>query len=198
MPQAALGKQCSGVTELFHDVTERAGVSFYRVMNVLLDDEFYMRRALELAAQAESRGEIPVGALLVQDGHIIAEGFNQSIVQHDPTAHAEVVVLRHAGQLLNNYRLINTTLYVTLEPCAMCAAAMVHARVARLVFGALDSKTGACGSVHNLVQDLTANHQLQVTSGVLAEQCSSQLSNFFRRRRAEQKAKKQADKKSDE
>lgn len=198
MPQAALGKQCSGVTELFHDVTNSAGVGFCRVMNLLLDDEFYMRRALELAAQAESRGEIPVGALLVQDGHIIAEGFNQSIVQHDPTAHAEVVVLRQAGQLLNNYRLINTTLYVTLEPCAMCAAAMVHARVARLVFGALDHKTGACGSVHNLVQDLTANHQLQVTSGVLAELCSSQLSNFFRRRRAEHKAKKQAQRISDE
>ena len=157
-------------------------------------DEFYMRRALELAAQAEQHGEIPVGAVLVQEGQIIAEGYNQSIMLHDPTAHAEIAVLRAAGVQLQNYRLINSTLYVTLEPCAMCAAAMVHARVTRLVFGARDAKTGACGSVHNLVQDLTANHQLQVDAGVLAEVCSTQLSNFFRRRRQEHKAKKQAEK----
>lgn len=185
-----------GFTELFHDVTDSAEVVFAMATLLPLDDECFMRRALELAAQAEQQGEIPVGALLVQDGQIIAEGFNQSILRHDPTAHAEIAVLRAAGQQLQNYRLVNTTLYVTLEPCAMCAAAMVHARVTRLVFGAHDGKTGACGSVHNLVQDLTANHQLQVTSGVLAEQCSSQLSNFFRRRRAEHKAKKQAEKQS--
>lgn len=157
-------------------------------------DELFMQRALELASHAEQLGEIPVGALLVQDGRIVAEGFNQSILLHDPTAHAEIAVLRQAGQQLQNYRLINSTLYVTLEPCAMCAAALVHARVTRLVFGAADAKTGACGSVHNLVQDLTANHQLDVQAGVLAERCSSQLSDFFRRRRQEHKAKKQAEK----
>lgn len=162
--------------------------------NEFIDDELYMQRALELAAQAEQLGEIPVGALLVHEGHIIAEGFNQSIRLHDPTAHAEIAVLRAAGQQLQNYRLLNTTLYVTLEPCAMCAAALVHARVGRLVFGARDGKTGACGSVHNLVQDATANHQLQVDAGVLAEQCSQQLSDFFRRRRLEHKAKKLAEK----
>lgn len=157
-------------------------------------DEFYMRRALELATHAEQCGEIPVGAVLVQEGQIIAEGFNQSIMLHDPTAHAEIAALRAAGVQLQNYRLINSTLYVTLEPCAMCAAAMVHARVTRLVFGARDAKTGACGSVHNLVQDLTANHQLEVQPGVLADECSAQLSEFFRRRRQEHKARKQAEK----
>src|SRR5882724_8884681 len=132
------------------------------------DDVAFMRQALALAQQAEAAGEIPVGAVLIQDGQVIGSGWNQPIGSHDPTAHAEVMALRAAGQHADNYRLAGTTLYVTLEPCAMCAGAMVHARVERLVYGAGDPKTGAAGSVFDLVRSDKLNHRMQVEGGVLA------------------------------
>lgn len=153
-------------------------------------DEHWMLYALELADKAERAGEIPVGAVLVKDNQVIGEGWNMSICQHDPSAHAEMLAIRQAAEHIKNYRLLDTTLYVTLEPCAMCAGLLVHARVKRLVFGALDAKTGAAGSVTDLVRHPVLNHQLDVTAGVLAAQCADKLSNFFRRRRQEQKAAK--------
>ena len=146
-------------------------------------DELYMRRALELAACAEAEGEVPVGAVLVHEGRIVAEAWNRPISLDDPTAHAEIQALRAAGQALGNYRLPGTTLYVTLEPCAMCAGAMVHARLARLVYGADDPKTGAAGSVFDLVRAPELNHRVEVTAGVLAGPCTAQLQAFFRARR---------------
>ena len=154
-------------------------------------DEQWMRHALKLAENAEAAGEVPVGAVLVKDNQIIAEGWNLPITDHDPTAHAEIRCLQQAGRALKNYRLLDTTLYVTLEPCAMCAGAMVHSRIGRVVFGAFDAKTGAAGSVLDLLQLPQFNHQVAVTSGVLADDCAAQLSNFFKRRRQEQKALKQ-------
>lgn len=153
-------------------------------------DEHWMLYALELADKAEQAGEIPVGAVLVKDDQVIGEGWNMSICQHDPSAHAEMLAIRQAAEHIKNYRLLDTTLYVTLEPCAMCAGLLVHARVKRLVFGALDAKTGAAGSVTDLVRHPVLNHQLEVTAGVLAAQCADKLSSFFRRRRQEQKAAK--------
>jgi tRNA(adenine34) deaminase len=147
------------------------------------DDATFMRRAIELARQAEANGEVPVGAVVVQDGEILAEGWNQPIVSNDPTAHAEVVALRAAGAVLRNYRLTGTTLYVTLEPCVMCAGAIVHARVARVVFGAPDPKNGAGGSVFNLLQSEPLNHRAEITGGVLAEECGELLRQFFQSRR---------------
>ena len=147
------------------------------------DDEKFMREALALARQAEAAGEVPVGAVLVKDGAIIASGWNQPISAHDPTAHAEVMVLRAAGRIAGNYRLTGTTLYVTLEPCAMCAGALVHARVGRLVYGAADPKTGAAGSVFDLMRTDQLNHRIEVTGGVLTEECGALLKDFFSRRR---------------
>jgi len=146
-------------------------------------DETFMRRAIELAREAESAGEVPVGALIVRDGEILAEGFNRPISTHDPTAHAEMVALRAAAARIDNYRLTGTTLYVTLEPCAMCAGAMVHARVQRLVYAATDPRAGASGSVFNVVQNPALNHRLEVTHGVLADECANLLRNFFVARR---------------
>lgn len=157
----------------------------------LADDEQWMRHALKLAENAEAAGEVPVGAVLVKDNQIIAEGWNLPITDHDPTAHAEIRCLQQAGRALQNYRLLDTTLYVTLEPCAMCAGAMVHSRIGRVVFGAFDAKTGAAGSVIDLLQLPQFNHQVVVTSGVLADECAAKLSSFFKRRRQEQKALKQ-------
>jgi tRNA(adenine34) deaminase len=146
-------------------------------------DSEFMRRALELAAQAEARGEVPVGALVVQDERVIGEGFNQPITLKDPTAHAEVLALRAAAATLGDYRLGGTTLYVTLEPCPMCAAALVHARVARLVFGAWDPRQGAAGSAFNLVTARAMNHQVDCFGGVLADECGALLKRFFESRR---------------
>ncbi len=146
-------------------------------------DQAYMRRALELARHAEAAGEVPVGALVVLENEIIGEGWNQPIVSHDPTAHAEIVALRAASQHAKNYRLPGAVLYVTLEPCAMCAGAMVHARIARVVYGATDPKTGAAGSVFNLLDSSALNHRPQLTSGVLAEECGAMLKEFFQTRR---------------
>lgn len=153
-------------------------------------DRFFMQRAIELAKQAESFNEVPVGAVIVKDGEVIGEGFNQPIAKHDPSAHAEIMALRNAGEAINNYRLIDTTVYVTLEPCAMCAMAMVHARVKRVVYGANDLKTGACGSVFHLIESEHHNHRVTVEGGLLAEQCGLLLSNFFKRRRKEKKQQK--------
>jgi tRNA(adenine34) deaminase len=147
------------------------------------DDECYMRRAFELAREAQAAGEVPVGAVIVRDGEILAEGFNRPISTHDPTAHAEMVALRAAAARIDNYRLLGTTLYVTLEPCAMCAGAMVHARVQRLVFAAPDPRAGAAGSVFDVARSAALNHRLEVASGVLAEDCGALLRNFFIARR---------------
>lgn len=146
-------------------------------------DLFWMNRAQELAIKAEEIGEVPVGALIVLDRQLIAEGYNQPISQHDPTAHAEVIALREAGEKIGNYRLLETTLYVTLEPCPMCASAMVHARVKRLVFGAFDQKTGAAGTVFDITRSEKLNHKVDVLGGVKEQQCREQLSAFFRQRR---------------
>ncbi|WP_076418341.1 tRNA adenosine(34) deaminase TadA [Colwellia sp. UCD-KL20] len=154
----------------------------------------FMQRAYELAQQAEQINEIPVGAVVVAEGKIIGEGFNQSITLNDPSAHAEMLAIKQAGQALQNYRLIDCTLYVTLEPCPMCAGLLVHSRIKRLVFAANDLKTGAAGSAFNLVAHEKHNHKIETTKGVLAEQCSALLSAFFKRRRAEIKAKKKQDK----
>ena len=153
-------------------------------------DMFWMQHAYRLAEKAESQGEIPVGAVIVLAGNLVAEGWNQSIQNNDPTGHAEMIALKNAGQAIDNYRLIDCTLYVTLEPCPMCASAMVHARVARVVYAALDLKTGAAGSVFNLVANENLNHQLETVSGVLRTECSAQLSNFFKLRRIHHKEKK--------
>jgi len=147
------------------------------------DDERWMREALVLAEQAAQLGEVPVGALVVRDGAIIGRGFNQPIGLHDPTAHAEVQALRAAAAAAGNYRLPGCTLVVTLEPCAMCAGAMQHARIGRVVFGALDPKTGACGSVIDLFGERRLNHHAQLAGGVLAGECAALLTRFFAQRR---------------
>jgi len=148
-------------------------------------DRRCMTEALALAAEAAGRGEVPVGAVLSRADEIIARASNAPIGRRDPTAHAEILVLRSAGESLGNYRLTGTTLYVTLEPCPMCAAALVHARVGRLVFGAADPKTGAAGSIMNLVQDLRLNHRLEVAGGLMHEAAADQLQEFFRARRGD-------------
>ncbi|KHT57200.1 cytidine deaminase [Alteromonas macleodii] len=156
------------------------------------EDIMWMRHALTLADKAESIGEVPVGACVVLNGELIGEGFNTPITDNDPSAHAELRAVKEAAAAVQNYRLIDATLYVTLEPCSMCAGMLVHARVKRVVFGAKDAKTGAAGSVMNLLQHPALNHQLEVVSGVLADECANKLSDFFRKRRKEIKAAKKA------
>ncbi|MDZ7663373.1 tRNA adenosine(34) deaminase TadA [Thiohalophilus sp.] len=146
-------------------------------------DAFWMQRALELARQAEAAGEVPVGALLVRDEQAIGEGWNQPIGSHDPSAHAEMCALRDAAQRLGNYRLSGTTLYVTLEPCVMCAGAIIHARVKRVVFGARDPKTGAAGSVFDILNSDQHNHRVEICGGVMAEECGALLRRFFKQKR---------------
>ncbi|MCA6219157.1 tRNA adenosine(34) deaminase TadA [Photorhabdus antumapuensis] len=164
----------------------------------IYSDEYWMQQAIERAMNAQEQGEIPVGAILVADNKIVAEGWNQSIIAHDPTAHAEIIALRKGGEQLRNYRLINTTLYVTLEPCTMCAGAMIHSRIQRLVYGASDMKTGAVGSLVDILRHPGMNHQIDITSGVLAEECSTMLSAFFKQRRLQHKALKAARKQQEE
>lgn len=160
------------------------------MMQTSYTDEDWMRYALELAKRADDEGEIPVGAVLVLDNQVIGEGWNRPIGRHDPTAHAEIMALQQGGLVLQNYRLLNTTLYVTLEPCVMCAGAMVHSRIQRLVYGAKDLKTGAAGSLLNVLGHPGMNHQVEVVADVLAETCSSYLSDFFKRRREQIKMEK--------
>lgn len=147
-----------------------------------------MQAALELAKEAAGLGEVPVGAVVVKDGEIIGRGSNAPISQHDPSAHAEIQAMRDAAARLGNYRLVGCSLYVTLEPCAMCAGAIQHARIANLVYGASDPKTGACGSVIDLMAEARLNHHTEVTGGVLAQECGSLLSAFFASRRKSGKA----------
>ncbi|WP_233575748.1 tRNA adenosine(34) deaminase TadA [Noviherbaspirillum saxi] len=149
----------------------------------MAQDTIFMQQALSQAHNAWALGEVPVGAVVVKDGQVIATGFNQPIGNHDPTAHAEVVALRAAAAVLGNYRLPGCELYVTLEPCAMCSGAMMHARLSRVVFGASDPKTGACGSVVNLFAQEKLNHHTELVGGVLAEECAGLLKQFFAERR---------------
>ncbi|MSP27439.1 MAG: tRNA adenosine(34) deaminase TadA [Methylococcales bacterium] len=149
----------------------------------LTNDEAWMRYAIRLAQRAAARGEVPVGALLIKNNQCIAEGWNDSIANHDPTAHAEVVALRHAGKAVENYRLIDTTLYVTLEPCVMCMGAISHARIKRLVFGAFDPKRGAVCNALSLTDAPFLNHKVDWQGGVLKTECGDLLRDFFRARR---------------
>lgn len=152
--------------------------------------QFYMKKALEQADYAEAIGEVPVGAIVVLDNEIVGVGYNRCITDNDPSLHAEMVAIRQAAKSLNNYRLINASLYVTLEPCSMCAGLLVHSRIKQLIYGASDPKAGAAGSIINLVQHAQLNHQIEVVPNILAETCSSKLSQFFRNRRAQKKAEK--------
>jgi tRNA(adenine34) deaminase len=153
-----------------------------------MNDEYFMREALSLARAAECLGEVPVGALVVRDGIIVGRGFNSPIGESDPTAHAEIAALRDAGRNLENYRLPGCELFVTLEPCAMCAGAILHARLARVIYGARDYKTGVHGSVVDLFAVARLNHHTEVLGGVLAEECAQMLSAFFAARRARRDA----------
>jgi tRNA(adenine34) deaminase len=158
-----------------------------------MTDQDFMALAYMQAQQAWSAGEVPVGAVIVKDGVVIAQGFNQPIRSHDPTAHAEIMALRVAAELLGNYRLPGCELFVTLEPCVMCAGAMMHARLARVIYGASDPKTGACGSVINLFQQEKLNHHTAIVAGVMADDCGHLLKDFFTSRRvAASEKKKQA------
>ena len=148
-----------------------------------MNDEDWMQYASSLAKKAEQQDEVPVGAILVMDDECIAEGWNKPISSNDPTAHAEIMALRAASEQLQNYRLPGTTLYVTLEPCVMCAGALIHARVARVVFGATDPKAGAAGSVFELLGTDKLNHKIEITCGVMKDECASLLTSFFQRRR---------------
>jgi len=150
-------------------------------------DEYWMSKALALAQQAAAAGEVPVGAVLIFNDVLVGEGSNRAITTNDPTAHAEIVALRHAAYHLQNYRLPDTTLYVTLEPCTMCVGALVHARIKRLVFGALEPKAGAVCSRFHLLQQKGFNHQLEFHQGILESECSQILSDFFQQRREQKK-----------
>lgn len=147
-------------------------------------DSVWMRAALEEAARAEALGEVPVGAVIVRAGEEVARGHNLTHTSNDPSAHAEMIAIRRAAERLGHWRLLDCTLYVTLEPCAMCSGAIVLARIPRLVYGAVDPKAGMCGSLGNLVQDPRLNHRVELTAGVLAEECGAVLRDFFRARRA--------------
>jgi tRNA(adenine34) deaminase len=165
--------ECGGALQVTHsDITSGT-------------DDHWMREALELAERAQREdNEIPVGAIVVDaGGNLIGEGWNRNIADHDPSAHAEVVAMRRAGQALGNHRLVGCTLYVTLEPCAMCAMAAVHARIMRVVFGAFDPKTGAAGSVFDVLTDARHNHRVEVMGGVLGEQAGAMLTAYFRAKR---------------
>ena len=149
----------------------------------LVEEEHWMYEALKLAQHASLLQEVPVGAIIVYDKEVIGKGWNQPIVQNDPCAHAEIVALRDAAKTIQNYRLVNTTLYVTLEPCTMCVGAMLHARIKKLVFGAYDPKSGAAGTVFNLLSDSRHNHSIDVSGGVLEQECGKLLQGFFQSRR---------------
>ena len=153
-------------------------------------DLYWMRHALELAARAESEGEVPVGAIVVFENKIIGEGWNRPIIDNDPTAHAEIMALRSAATKINNYRLLDTTLYVTLEPCIMCSGAIIHSRVKRVVYGAKDPKAGAVESAFTILGTDCLNHKVNVTRNILAEECSQVLTDFFKKRRQEKKTAK--------
>jgi len=167
----------------YNKVNENNRLSLERYWVGVKGHEYWMRQALIMAQKAADMGEVPVGAVVVKDDELIAAAHNQPILKHDPTAHAEIQVLRLAGEKLNNYRLIDTQLYVTLEPCAMCAGAMIHARIGALFFAASDAKTGAAGSVYQLLQSDKLNHRVPVEGGLLADESTAMLQTFFRERR---------------
>jgi tRNA(adenine34) deaminase len=152
-------------------------------------DERFMRLAVREALAAEEAGDVPIGAVIVKDGQIIGKAHNQREILQDPTAHAEMIALTQAAERMGSWRLEGCTIYVTLEPCPMCAGALVLGRVARLVYGCSDPKAGACGSLYDIVRDARLNHRLEVRSGVLAEECAALLSDFFRRRRGDKDTK---------
>lgn len=149
-------------------------------------DKKWMQRAFELAKKAGAQDEVPVGAIVVYEDQIIGEGWNQPISSHDPTAHAEIIALRGAGKNIGNYRLPDTTMYVTLEPCGMCASAIVHARLTKLVYAIEDPKTGACGSVFNLLQTAELNHRVEIEKNILADECRSLIQDFFKKKRVKE------------
>jgi tRNA(adenine34) deaminase len=156
-------------------------------MNNLNEDEQFMRLAIGQATIAEENGDVPIGAVIVYENRIIAKAYNQREQLNDPTAHAEIIALTQAAAALETWRLTGCSIYVTLEPCPMCAGALVLARIDRLVFGCNDPKTGACGSLYNIVQDSRLNHRLEVTSGILPDECAKQLQDFFEKKRTENK-----------
>lgn len=156
------------------------------------DDQSFMAMALDLAREGAARDEVPVGAIVVREGQVIGRGYNQPIGRHDPTAHAEVMALRDAATTIGNYRLPGATLYVTVEPCAMCAGAIQHARIARVVYGTAEPKTGACGSVVDLFAEQRLNHHATVEGGLQAEASAALIASFFQRRRAEVRASREA------
>ncbi|MDW7644821.1 MAG: tRNA adenosine(34) deaminase TadA [Desulfuromonadales bacterium] len=156
-------------------------------------DEFFMRQAMGEALAAETIGEVPVGAVLVRDGHVIGRGYNRRETSNDPTTHAEMIAIRQAAAHIGHWRLLDCTLYVTLEPCVMCMGAIILARIPRLVFGCRDPRVGAVGSIYDFSQDPRFNHRVEVTEGILAEECSNQLSAFFQKLRAQKKAEKVKD-----
>ena len=147
------------------------------------NDEYWMQQAMQVAQQAQARGEVPVGAIIVRDNKCLAQSGNQSITDHDPTAHAEISAIRSAAKQINNYRLLDTTLYVTLEPCMMCAGAMLHARIQRLVFGAYDHRTGVAGGCFDWLLDEKHLHKITITGGVLKNECAQMLQDFFKAKR---------------
>jgi tRNA(adenine34) deaminase len=151
------------------------------------DDVYWMKKALNVARKAEEAGEVPIGAVIIKDGTIVGRGFNQRECRNDPSAHAEMIAIRQASRKLKAWRLTGATLYVTLEPCPMCMGAILLARIDRVVFGCLDPKAGAAGSLYNLAEDRRFNHRVELTGGVLKDECSEILSNFFRRLRSEKK-----------
>lgn len=155
-------------------------------------DELWMREALALAGHAENAGEVPVGAVVVLNGEVIGEGWNHPISGHDPTAHAEIMALRDAANRIGNYRLVDAELYVTIEPCTMCAGAIVHARIKRVIFGAFEAKSGVAVSNGQLFDSPWVNHNVEVSYGVLAQECSARISQFFQRRREQKRAEKKA------
>lgn len=180
------------------EMVQQQADSIDAISMVSEQDIKFMKHALSLADKAELIGEVPVGACIVVDGEIVGEGYNEPITTYDPSAHAELRAVQQAARQVQNYRLVDATLYVTLEPCSMCAGMLVHARVKRVVFGAWDAKTGAAGSVMNLLQHPALNHQAEIVSGVLADECADKLSRFFQKRRKEIKAAKKAKKQSAE
>lgn len=148
------------------------------------EDAKWMQHAVELAQKAKAHDEVPVGAVIVHEDKIIGEGWNQPISSNDPTAHAEIIALRDAGKNVSNYRLPNTTMYVTLEPCAMCAGAIVHARLSKIIFAVTDPKTGACGSVFNLLQSEELNHKVEIDKGIMEDECRALIQTFFKDKRS--------------
>ena len=160
------------------------------MMNVAEQDQFFMRAAQQEAAIAESLKEVPIGAVVVLDGQIVGRGHNLRETSNDPTTHAEIIAIKEAAKALDSWRLLDCTLYVTLEPCVMCMGAIILARIPQLVFGCRDPKVGAVGSIYNFSEDERFNHQVQVREGVLQNECSTQLSNFFRKLRADKKQQK--------